>query len=56
MVSAEELAKEPPDGRFPDWVNMRVQRPAAARMRAGKRGKATEDKQPEEEQTFAVSG
>ncbi|XP_060804117.1 uncharacterized protein LOC106135719 [Amyelois transitella] len=38
---AEELAKEPPGGRFPDWVNLRVQRPkaaAAARMR-GKRGK-----------------
>nr|XP_049700497.1 protein Flattop isoform X2 [Helicoverpa armigera] len=39
---AEELAKEPPNGRFPDWLNLRVQRPkaaAAARLRAEKRGK-----------------
>ncbi|XP_053608367.1 protein Flattop homolog [Plodia interpunctella] len=47
---AAELAKEPPDGRFPDWVNQRVQRPkaaAAARMRA-KRGKG-EPKPPKKE-------
>ncbi|CAH0726978.1 unnamed protein product, partial [Brenthis ino] len=49
---AEELSKEPPDGRFSDWLNLRVQRPTAERMRAGKRGKATEDKQPIDEQTF----
>ncbi|XP_039757041.1 uncharacterized protein LOC120631494 [Pararge aegeria] len=52
---AEELAKEPPDGRFPDWLNLRVQRPKAiaGRLRAGKRGKAKpEDKKPAEDQTF----
>ncbi|CAB3244347.1 unnamed protein product [Arctia plantaginis] len=40
---AQELAKEPPDGRFPDWLNLRVQRPKAItseRMRGGKRAKA----------------
>ncbi|XP_052750254.1 protein Flattop homolog [Galleria mellonella] len=52
---AEELAKEPPAGRFPDWVNFRVQRPkaaAAARMRTGKRGKVKEESQPKEDQMF----
>lgn len=61
-VSAEELAKEPPNGRFPDWLNLRVQRPkviAQTRLRGGKRGKpqrapgATELK--DAEQTFEVS-
>ncbi|KAM3962055.1 uncharacterized protein ACR2FA_003948 isoform 1-T1 [Aphomia sociella] len=55
---AEDLAKEPPAGRFPDWVNLRVQRPkavAAARVRAGKRGKGKkEEGQPQEEQTFMM--
>lgn len=63
FVTAEELAKEPPDGRFPDWLNLRVQRPkaaaaaaAAARKRAGRRGKK-ETRQPEVEDTqpFQVS-
>lgn len=62
LVSAEELAKEPPNGRFPDWLNLRVQRPkviAQTRLRGGKRGKpqrapgATELK--DAEQTFEVS-
>ncbi|XP_061376807.1 protein Flattop homolog isoform X1 [Danaus plexippus] len=49
---AEELAKEPPDSRFPDWINLRVQRPkAASRMRGGKRGKEKEQ-QEEDEQSF----
>lgn len=54
---AEELAKEPPDGRFSDWLNLRVQRPkASGRLRSGKRAKAkAEDKTPVEEQTFHVS-
>ncbi|XP_068631891.1 uncharacterized protein [Battus philenor] len=44
---AEELAKEPPDNRFSDWLHLRIQRPKAvtgeslARMRSGKRGKAS---------------
>ncbi|CAG9583163.1 unnamed protein product [Danaus chrysippus] len=49
---AEELAKEPPDSRFPDWINLRVQRPkAATRMRGGKRGKEMEQDE-EDEQSF----
>ncbi|CAH2041488.1 unnamed protein product, partial [Iphiclides podalirius] len=44
---AEELAKEPPDSRFSDWLHPRIQRPkvaaesGSARMRSGKRGKST---------------
>ncbi|KAJ0176160.1 hypothetical protein K1T71_008334 [Dendrolimus kikuchii] len=54
---AEELAKEPPDGRFPDWLNLRVQRPKAVnppRTRGGKRAKGKEDdrKAAKEAQTF----
>ncbi|CAG9788060.1 unnamed protein product [Diatraea saccharalis] len=54
---AEELAKEPPDHRFPDWLNLRVQRPkaaAAARTRTTKRGKAKKDDSAalQDEQTF----
>lgn len=61
FFSAEELAKEPPTGRFPDWLNLRVQRPkaaAAARLRSEKRGKAkkeTSKKDLSDEQTFEVS-
>ncbi|XP_072931019.1 uncharacterized protein [Epargyreus clarus] len=57
---AEELAKEPPDSRFSDWLNLRVQRPkaaaGAARMRSGKRGKTKkEEAKPEsQEETFKV--
>lgn len=29
IFSAEKLAKEPPDSRFTDWLNPRVQRPMA---------------------------
>ncbi|XP_062529767.1 protein Flattop [Bombyx mori] len=55
---AEELAKEPPDGRFSDWLNPRVQRPKAAatasgRLRGGKRAKGKEDvKENGNTQTF----
>ncbi|KAL0828863.1 hypothetical protein ABMA28_003772 [Loxostege sticticalis] len=54
---AEELAKEPPDHRFPDWINLRVQRPkavTAARMRPTKRakGKKEESTSPQDKQTF----
>ncbi|RVE44561.1 hypothetical protein evm_010776 [Chilo suppressalis] len=53
---AEELAKEPPDHRFPDWLNLRVQRPkaAAARTRTSKRGKTKKDDSPppQDDQTF----
>ncbi|XP_063625501.1 protein Flattop homolog [Cydia splendana] len=57
---AEELAREPPPGRFKDWLNLRVQRPkagaaaaaAAARMRSGKRSKKDEQKTPEPAETF----
>ncbi|XP_049700497.2 protein Flattop homolog [Helicoverpa armigera] len=62
---AEELAKEPPNGRFPDWLNLRVQRPkaaAAARLRAEKRGKLKREPnkldlhdEDEDAQTFEVS-
>lgn len=53
----------PPDGRFPDWLNLRVQRPKAAkaggssgRMRSGKRAKGKEDKSESQNvQTFQVS-
>ncbi|XP_046967933.1 protein Flattop-like isoform X2 [Vanessa cardui] len=53
---AEELTKEPPAGRFSDWLNLRVQRPkavvsASTRLRAGKRGKAETEKSPDD-QTF----
>nr|XP_034832671.1 protein Flattop [Maniola hyperantus] len=51
---AEDLAKEPPDGRFPDWLKLRVQRPnaIAGRLRVGKRGKAkADDIKPAEEHT-----
>lgn len=54
---AAELAKEPPTGRFPDWLNLRVQRPKAGgglRMR-GKRGKEKKEAEPQDEQTFHVS-
>ncbi|XP_045499742.1 protein Flattop [Colias croceus] len=53
---AEELAKEPPAGRFPDWINLRVQRPKvvpASRVRGAKRGKAPkEDTTDKDEQSF----
>ncbi|XP_030022351.2 protein Flattop [Manduca sexta] len=57
---AQELAKEPPDSRFSDWVNPRIQRPkaaaaAAARMRGGKRAKGEKEEvpaKPQQEQTF----
>ncbi|XP_073946142.1 protein Flattop isoform X1 [Choristoneura fumiferana] len=52
---AEELAREPPVGRFTDWLNLRVQRPkavAAARMRPGKRSKKDAKKPPEPDETF----
>ncbi|CAH0686137.1 unnamed protein product [Spodoptera exigua] len=56
---AEELAKEPPNGRFPDWLNLRVQRPkviAQTRLRGGKRGKPQKEpgatKLQDAEQTF----
>ncbi|XP_049875573.1 protein Flattop homolog [Pectinophora gossypiella] len=58
---AAELAKEPPDGRFPDWLNLRVQRPKAAaaarkaaRLRAAQRGKpaVVEEPEPVDEQLF----
>ncbi|CAH2090311.1 unnamed protein product [Euphydryas editha] len=58
---AEELTKEPPDGRFSDWLNLRVQRQkvpssTATRMRGEKRGKAKEEeKQSPDDQTFIVS-
>lgn len=61
---AEQLAKEPPDGRFPDWLNLRVQRPkaaaaaaAAARMRAATRGKGKKEEkhEPQDEHTYKVS-
>lgn len=46
---AEELAKEPPANRFSDWLHPRVQRPkvvsTSIRMRPGKRGKVTEEKE-----------
>ncbi|XP_063538751.1 uncharacterized protein LOC134747989 [Cydia strobilella] len=57
---AEELAREPPAGRFTDWLNLRVQRPkaaaaAAARMRSGKRSKKDEQKAPEPAETYQDS-
>lgn len=63
VFAAGELAKEPPNGRFPDWLNLRVQRPKAAkaagtsgRMRSGKRAKGKEDKSESQDvQTFQVS-
>lgn len=60
-ILAADLAKEPPDGRFPDWLNLRVQRPGAAagvRMRDGKRAKGKKAKttlRPEDDQTYHVS-
>ncbi|XP_026330795.1 protein Flattop homolog isoform X2 [Hyposmocoma kahamanoa] len=54
---AAELQREPPKGRFPDWLNLRVQRPKqaaaakkAARMRAAARGqkvKAEKEEAPD---------
>ncbi|KAI5646354.1 hypothetical protein NE865_01816 [Phthorimaea operculella] len=58
---AEQLQKEPPPGRFPDWLNLRVQRPHAlaqqqksARLRAAQRGQPPKEEEPEEvdEQSF----
>lgn len=62
LISAQQLSKEPPEGRFSDWLNPRVQRPkaaaAAARMRGGKRAKGHNEEsktEPLEAQTFQVS-
>ena len=63
FISAEDLAKEPPIGRFPDWLNLRVQRPkaaAAARLRAEKQKRGKPKKEATkadllDAQTFEVS-
>ncbi|KAL4711083.1 hypothetical protein ACJJTC_009454 [Scirpophaga incertulas] len=56
---AEELSKEPPDHRFPDWINLRVQRPkaaaTAARKRTAKHGKPKKE-ELQDEQTFQDCG
>ncbi|XP_045516255.1 protein Flattop homolog isoform X1 [Pieris brassicae] len=50
---AEELAKEPPDGRFPDWINLRVQRPKViSKAKTRVRGTKAKETTDAEEQLF----
>lgn len=54
------MAKEPPVGRFTDWLNLRVQRPkgtaTGGRMRGGKRATGKKEKsESQDAQTFQVS-